>query len=99
MSSYSEPLASQGAIYYHRLAEAFKHVFAIRMSLGDPSFVNTSNALDSLLSENYMKNLQLNTSDFSVLPLNQYGGLYNAQFSTKVDHGTTHIRYIILYDT
>ena len=34
MSGYLEPDVSVGDLYYHRLAEAFKHTFAIRLSLG-----------------------------------------------------------------
>ena len=29
MGSYPDPIASQGEIYFHRLAEAYDHVFAV----------------------------------------------------------------------
>jgi hypothetical protein len=37
-----------------RLAEAMKHVFAMRLSLGDPAFSNTTGCTGSMLSDAYM---------------------------------------------
>ena len=36
MAGYDRPLASAGALGTHRLTEALKHAFAMRMNLGDP---------------------------------------------------------------
>ena len=94
MSSYLEPLASQGDIYYHRLTEAMKHAFAIRLSLGDPMFVNSTGPINALLSDKYMNSLRQSTNDFSVLPIEKYGGIYNVKYSSKTDHGTTHLSVI-----
>ena len=38
-----------GDVYFHRLAEAFNHIFAMRLSLADPSFVNTTRWVTPLL--------------------------------------------------
>lgn len=96
LSSYADPMVSQSYLYYHRLAEAMKHVFAIRMSLGDPAFVNTTGPIHALLSDSYMSQLRRVTSDKSVLPLDQYGGRYNytAQPLPRIDHGTSHLSII-----
>jgi len=91
MGSFKDPLVSQGSIYYHRLVEAMKHVFAMRLSLGDPSFANTSSCVDAMLSDSYMQALQTNTSDATVLPIDSYGGKYSAKHASTLDSGTTHI--------
>lgn len=90
---------SIGNLYYHRLAEAFKHVFAIRLNLGDPDYVNTTDARNALLDLNYMTRLQKETSDDNVLPLDEYGGIYNITRANSlvVDHGTTHLSVIDSY--
>lgn len=95
MSSFSEPLISLGNLYYHRLAEAMKHTFAIRLHLGDPSYVDSEGPLSALLSDKYMSGLaNLNTSDFDVQLLSTYGGEYSTKNIIKNDHGTTHISII-----
>jgi hypothetical protein len=44
-------LVDVGDMYYHRLAEAFNHIFAMRLSLADPSFVNTTRSVSQSVSE------------------------------------------------
>lgn len=97
LSSFSEPLVSLGALYHHRLVEAMKHCFAIRQSLGDPDFVNITGPVSALLSDSYMRALQLNSSDSKVLPLLQYGGDYNYQRAATKDAGTSHLSVLDRY--
>ena len=63
---------------HHRMAEAMKHAFAIRMSLSDPEFDQTGKVVDAvndLVYTDYMNNLRRNnSSDENVLPLSSYGG-------------------------
>ena len=76
------------------MTEAFKHVFAIRLSLGDPDYVDISGPQSALMSDAYMGGLQKNSSAWGVLPLGVYGGLYNidnAPGSQVEDKGTTHL--------
>lgn len=94
LSASTEPLVSLGLLYFHRLAESFMHTFAIRLSLADPSFVNTTAATQALLSSSYMSALFRNSSDKRVLPFNAYGGKFNAKSSLGTDHGTSHISII-----
>jgi gamma-glutamyltranspeptidase len=100
LGGYPEPLASQGDVFYHRLVEAFNHVFAMRLSLADPSFVNTTGVTAAMLSAAYMGRLRAATSDRAVLPRwDRYGGRYNLTYAARqtaggalpTDHGTTHI--------
>ena len=48
-----------------------KHVFAMRLSLGDPSFVNTSRCIDAMLSDKYMQGTEIHALMHSacLLPL------------------------------
>jgi gamma-glutamyltranspeptidase/glutathione hydrolase/leukotriene-C4 hydrolase len=97
MDGFPEPLASEGLVYNHRLVEAFKNVFAIRMSLGDPAFVNTTGPISALTSRNYIGSLRARVNDAHVLPLSEYGGLYNIGKSRRflpADHGTSHLSVI-----
>lgn len=80
-----------GDLYYHRLVEGYKHCFAIRLSLGDPSYVNTSAAMNALLSDSYMSALADETSDSGVLSLYSYGGKFDIDYANTEDHGTTHL--------
>ena len=101
LGGYPEPLASAGDVFYHRLVEAFNHIFAMRLSLADPSFVNTTGVTRAMLSAPYMAALRAATSDRSVMPhRNRYGGRYNLTYAAQqtagagalpTDHGTTHV--------
>jgi gamma-glutamyltranspeptidase len=77
LSGYKNPYASfADTLSIHRLVEAFKHVFAIRMSLSDPDFFSnvTDSAVQDLISGSFMEKLRKNTLDDDVLALSQYGG-------------------------
>lgn len=89
--SYDQPLTHWGDLYYQRLIEGMKHVFAIRLALGDPDYVNTTAPFDALLSDTYMEHLRSLSSDTHTLPLDNYGGVFNVTYSTTTDHGTSHI--------
>jgi gamma-glutamyltranspeptidase len=80
LSGYTEPIVSMGGVYFHRLAEAFKHAFALRMSLGDPDFTanTTKLALSAMLNASYISNLRNITSDEKCLSeLSDYGGIFS----------------------
>ncbi len=94
MDSYDQPMASLGLLYNQRLTEAFKHGFAIRMSLGDPLYVNSTGPISALLSDDFMKSLQEETSDDDCLPVGMYGGKYNCYYATSADSGTTHLSIV-----
>lgn len=93
-TSIAEPLVSSGAVYHHRLVEAMKHGFAMRLNLGDPLYANTTEVFDALLNTDYMKALQESTSDAAVLPLLSYGGKYNMKYYATKDSGTTHLSVV-----
>ena len=74
----------------HRLLEAMKHAFSIRMSLNDPAFherVNVTDAVEDLVYNGYMETLRKATFDHKVLPLSQYGGTKWAQLNDAAGQG------------
>jgi gamma-glutamyltranspeptidase len=82
LASYSTPFAAFGeTLSVHRLVEACKHVFSIRMSLSDPDYATEVNdeAVRDLVGGDYMKELRLATLDDATLPLSKYGGKKWAQ--------------------
>ena len=77
LAGYNNPFASfEGGLSTHRLVEALKHVFAIRMSLSDPDYFSnvTQSAVQDLISGTFMEHLRQKTLDNTVLPLSAYGG-------------------------
>jgi gamma-glutamyltranspeptidase / glutathione hydrolase / leukotriene-C4 hydrolase len=66
----------------------------IRLSLGDPDYVNVTAPINALLSDEYMSDLQRLTKDDSVLPLDAYGGIFNMSAAIADDHGTTHLSVV-----
>lgn len=85
LSGFQTPLASfADTLSTHRIVEACKHVFAIRMSLSDPDF-NTAHvtaAVNDLVNGTYMENLRRSSAyycDDSTVPLSNYGGKKWAQ--------------------
>jgi len=73
-----------------------KHAFALRLSLGDPGadgeFMDLSQILEDMLSDEFVDQLRNDTSDAKTMPFNLYGGKYNASSLPVVldDHGTSH---------
>jgi gamma-glutamyltranspeptidase len=66
----------------HRMVEASKHAFAIRMSMSDPDYdtATVQDAVNDLVHSDYMQTLQRTVhNDASILPLSQYGGTKWAQ--------------------
>ena len=96
---YEQPLASEGLVYNHRLVEGLKNVFAIRMSLADPAFIDTNGPVSALKSRAYMDELRSNTSDSKVKQnIDDYGGEYNLAKAARrylpEDHGTSHFSIV-----
>ena len=71
-ASYGSSDAAKGSLGLHRLIEALKHMFAARMTLGDPKFVNNTNTLSEMLSPSYAKQIQLKIFDNTTFPPDYY---------------------------
>jgi len=77
ITGYREQFATfRESLSVHRLVEALKHAYGIRMSLSDPEFFSdvTENAVKALTEGDYMETLRKQTKDDDVLRMSQYGG-------------------------
>ncbi|KAG7349208.1 gamma-glutamyltransferase 1 [Nitzschia inconspicua] len=84
LAGYKTPLAATAdSLSMHRIVEAMRHAFSIRMSLSDPLY-NTgvnNDAVADLTAGDYMESLRRITKDNSTLGLSQYGGEKWAQLN------------------
>lgn len=74
LASYGVPSAAYGIVGLHRTIEAFKHMFALRMNLGDPEFVNITNVLSDMLSPKFAAELRKTIYDNMTFDPSHYGG-------------------------
>ncbi|XP_071908839.1 glutathione hydrolase 3-like [Coffea arabica] len=86
LDSYASSNAAEGPLGLHRLIEALKHMFAIRMDLGDPDFVNISKTASDMLSPEFAKKMQQLIFDNTTFPPEYY----MHRWSQLRDHGTSH---------
>ncbi|XVF88667.1 hypothetical protein PTKIN_Ptkin19aG0068800 [Pterospermum kingtungense] len=84
--SYGSGDAAKGDLGLHRLIEAFKHMFAERMNLGDPDFVDITKYASEMLSMSFAKQIQEKILDNTTFPAEYY--MY--RWSQLRDHGTSH---------
>ncbi|KAF7819737.1 glutathione hydrolase 3 [Senna tora] len=80
-NSYGSPDAAKGDLGLHRLIEALKHTFAVRMNLGDPDFVNITSTESDMLSPTFAKTIQKKILDNTT---------FSPEWSQLRDHGTSH---------
>eukprot|EP01018_Ginkgo_biloba_P038117 Gb_20989 [translate_table: standard] len=73
LASYGVPSAASGAVGLHRTIEALKHMFAVRMNLGDPDFVNVSKVLSDMLSPKFAAQLRRTIYDNMTFDPSHYG--------------------------
>jgi gamma-glutamyltranspeptidase len=84
LAGYKSPLASfADTLSVHRMVEACKHAFSIRMSLSDPAFNSdtVTAAVNDLVTGPYIEELRKITRDNETLPLSLYGGTRWSQLS------------------
>ncbi|KAL5572512.1 hypothetical protein UlMin_022109 [Ulmus minor] len=86
LNSYGSSNAAKGNLGLHRLIEALKHMFAVRMNLGDPDFVNVSRYITDMLSPDFAKRIRRRIFDNTTFPPDYY----LPKWSQLRDHGTSH---------
>ncbi|PNY10764.1 gamma-glutamyltranspeptidase 1-like protein [Trifolium pratense] len=87
LDSYGSPDAAKGNLGIHRLIEAMKHMFAVRMNLGDPDFENISRTVSEMLSPSFAQTIQRKILDNTTFPPEYY--MY--RWNQLRDHGTSHL--------
>ncbi|KAL5756527.1 hypothetical protein ACOSQ2_021273 [Xanthoceras sorbifolium] len=90
LAQYGASLGVSGALGIHRQIEALKHVFVMRMNLGDPDFVNLSKVLSDMLSPKFAETLKKAIYDNMTFDANHYGSRWNQIH----DHGTSHVSIV-----
>ncbi|KAB2037059.1 hypothetical protein ES319_D03G047500v1 [Gossypium barbadense] len=90
LAQYAIPTGLTGSLGTHRLIEALKHAFAVRMNLGDPDFVNVSQVVADMLSPKFAQELKKTIHDNMTFGPKYYGGRWN-QID---DHGTSHVSIV-----
>ncbi|KAI9378285.1 hypothetical protein POPTR_018G069450v4 [Populus trichocarpa] len=88
LNSYGSSKAAEGNLGLHRLIEAMKHMFAVRMNLGDPAFINTAKYMSEMLSQSYADKIQKMIVDNTTFPPEYYMNM--ERWSQLRDHGTSH---------
>ncbi|XP_017697407.2 glutathione hydrolase 3 isoform X2 [Phoenix dactylifera] len=86
LDSYKSMKAVRGLLGLHHLIEALKHMFAMRMNLGDPDFVNITQYVSDMLSPSFAEKLQQKILDNTTFN----PGYYMTRWSQLRDHGTSH---------
>ncbi|KAK1286356.1 Gamma-glutamyltranspeptidase 3 [Acorus calamus] len=86
LGSYGSPDAVKGSLGVHRLIEALKHMFAMRMNLGDSNFVNATSYERDMLSKSFAEKVQHKIFDNTTFD----PGYYLTRWSQLRDHGTSH---------
>lgn len=87
LDSYESRDSVKGNLGIHRLIEALKHTFAIRMNLGDPDFENISGTSSEMLSRSFAQTIQRQILDNTTFPPEYYMD----RWSQLRDHGTSHL--------
>lgn len=90
LSRYGIPSGVSGSLGVHRLVEALKHAFAVRMNLGDPDFVDVTKVVSDMLSIEFAESLKKKINDNTTFDPKYYGGRWNQ----IKDHGTSHLSII-----
>ncbi|KAM2466706.1 hypothetical protein COP2_008879 [Malus domestica] len=90
LSQYGNAFGVPDPLWIHREIESLKHVFAVRMNLGDPEFVNVTKVLADMLSPKFAKELKKTIYDNMTFDPSHYGG----RWSQINDHGTSHLSIV-----
>lgn len=85
LNAYESTNAGKGLLGLHRFIEALKHMFALRMKLGDPDFVDISKTTSEMLSPSFAKKIQERIFDNTTFPSEYYipGYIHIHSFTTR----------------
>jgi gamma-glutamyltranspeptidase/glutathione hydrolase/leukotriene-C4 hydrolase len=81
-------------VTYHRIIEACKFGFALRMKLGDPTHVHIDATIKQMISKQLAAAIRHNISDAQTYPPTHYAPLYDEAKT----HGTMHLSVVDKHD-
>lgn len=74
LAGYEGSSNTPSSLMVHRQIEALKNAFAVRMSLGDPDFVDVRRVMKDMLSEEFAAQLRKTIFDNTTFNSSHYGG-------------------------
>ncbi|XP_046680502.1 scoloptoxin SSD14-like isoform X2 [Homalodisca vitripennis] len=88
MTQHSMDTLANMTVTTHRMVEAFKYAYARRTEIGDPDFVNITQYLKNLMSDEYANDIRAKILDNETSEQPEH---YGAVYYNQEDSGTAHI--------